>query len=121
MMIHLDERDIRSVVPEELLRPIPDMSALRERKKGYGAVPINSSSPHFAEPTVAIAAYGLAGQAYYSRPNATTGDAVPGVQEALFLRKSVAETLMTINAALSQLAITQFFGNEVELYVEDAL
>jgi D-alanyl-D-alanine dipeptidase len=120
-MTHLDELGIKSAMPEELLRPVPDMRALRERKKGYGDVPIDTSSPLFTEAIVDIAAYGIAGQAYYSRPNATTGDAVPEVQKTLFLRESVAKTLAAINAALSQPAITHFFGNGVELYVEDAL
>lgn len=97
------------------------MDDLRKRKSGYGKLPIDTSHPKFNEPLVNIAEYGLAGQAYYSRPNAATGDAIPNAPFRLYLRKSVAETLAKINAALQNPLIREFFGGEVELYVEDAL
>jgi D-alanyl-D-alanine dipeptidase len=108
-------------IQEALFRPIPNMDMLRERKKGYHELPIDAAHPLHNEPVVPIALYGLAGQAYYSRPNSVTGSAVPGVPADLFIRQSVAETLAKINKALRQPIITAFFGGEVELYVEDAL
>jgi len=97
------------------------MTASRERKHDYGSLPIDIDDPHFHEPLVDIADYGIAGQAYYSRPNAATTVAVPGVLNKLYLRKSVAETVRDINVRLGSAVVTHFFGGEVELYVEDAL
>lgn len=104
-----------------LLAPVPSMDNLRKRKKGYSKLPIDTTHPLFNEPVVDIADYGLAGQAYYSRPNATTRVPVPGVPPELYLRKHVAETLAAINTALLHSAVTQLFNGEVELYIEDAL
>jgi D-alanyl-D-alanine dipeptidase len=108
-------------ITEALKASIPDLSSLRELKKGYNEMPIDTEDPRFDEPVVDIAEYGLAGQAYYSRPNVATSSPVLDVPKALFLRKSVAETLAKINEGLANPAITEFFGGEVELYVEDAL
>lgn len=104
-----------------LYQPVPNMDELRERKKGYNELPIDSSHPKFSEPVVDIADYGIAGQAYYSRPNAATQEPVLGAPTNLFLRKSVAETLAKVNTSLSHTTITNLFGGEVELYIEDAL
>lgn len=106
---------------EALLQPIPNMDGLRERKKAYNELPIDTSHPKFNEPLVDVAGYGLAGQAYYSRPNAATDQPVPGVPTNMYLRQSVAETLAKINTSLRNPIFTDFFGGEVELYVEDAL
>jgi D-alanyl-D-alanine dipeptidase len=104
-----------------LTQPVPNMDELRERKKGYSELPIDTTHPKFNEPVVDIADYSIAGQAYYSRPNAATSEPVPGALVNLHIRKSVAETLAKINIALQNPAITEFFGGEVELYAEDAL
>lgn len=106
---------------EALYQPVPNMGELRERKKGYNELPIDTTNTLFSELVVNIADYGIAGQAYYSRPNAATEQAVPDAPTTLYLRKSVAETLAKINDSLNNPAITAFFGGEVELYVEDAL
>lgn len=108
-------------VETALLQPIPYMKDLRERKRGYSELPIDTLHPKFNEPLVPIAKYGVAGQAYYSRPNAATEQPVPGVAADLYLRRSVAEMLAGINNALRDPTFTDFFGGEVELYVEDAL
>ena len=115
------EQGFEQLIEEVLLQPVPNMDELRGRKKGYNELPIDTSHPKFSEPVVDIADYGLAGQAYYSRPNAVTQEPVPGAPASLYVRKSVAETLAKINASLAQPAITGMFGGEVELYVEDAL
>lgn len=104
-----------------LLIPVPLMEELRQRKQGYNSLPIDTAHPLYGEPVVELSDYGIAGQAYYSRPNAATGVAVDGVDPELYLRKSVAETLAKINASLANPAITEFFGSEIELWVEDAL
>jgi len=109
------------LIDEVLLQPIPDMDELRKRKVGYGDEPIDRLHPKFSEPLVDIADYGIAGQAYYSRPNAATDVPVPGAPTNMHLRQSVAETLVKINSALQSPVIADFFGGEVELYVEDAL
>lgn len=118
---NLHEQRFDRVIEEALLQPVPNMDELRERKKGYNELPIDTTHPKFSEPVVDIADYGIAGQGYYSRPNAATGEAVPSAPTNLYLRKSVAETLATINTALQNPVLTEFFGGEVELYVEDAL
>ncbi len=115
------EQGFDQIIEEALLQPVPNMDELRERKKGYNELPIDDTHPKFGEPVVDIADYGLAGQAYYSRPNAATKEPVPGAPANLYVRKSVADTLAKINASLSHPAITTFFGGEVELYIEDAL
>ncbi len=104
-----------------LLAPVPDLSALREAKAGYRDYPIDKDNPLFREELVGSAGYGLAGQSYYSRPQAATGDPVPEVPKAVFLRKSFAEKLVDINKRLQDPAFTKFFGQPVELYVEDGL
>lgn len=115
------EQGFDQLIEEALLQPVPNMDGLREHKKGYNELPIDTSHPKFNEPLVDIAEYGLSGQAYYSRPNAATEQPVPGVPENMHLRKSVAETLAKINTALQNPVFADFFGGEVELYVEDAL
>lgn len=110
-----------TIYTEALLQPIPDMTGLRVRKQGYNDLPIDTAQPKFSEPVVNIADYGIAGQAYYSRPNETTGEPVPGVPKTLYLRKSLAELIARINNSLASDAITQFFGGAVEFYVQDAL
>ncbi|HEY1645850.1 MAG TPA: M15 family metallopeptidase [Candidatus Saccharimonadales bacterium] len=115
------EHEYSQLIEEALLQPVPNMDGLRERKKGYNELPIDTSHPKFGEPVVNIANYGIAGQAYYSRPNAATEQAVPDVPTSLYLRRSVAETLAKVNTALANPVISDFFGGAVELYVEDAL
>lgn len=109
------------LIEEALLQPVPNMDGLRERKRGFRELPIDRNHPMFNEPVVDIAEYDIAGQAYYSRPNATTGEAIPGVPTNLFLRKSIAKELARINAALHNPVVTDFFGGGVELYIQDAL
>lgn len=108
-------------IGEALVRAVPIMDELRARKNNYSDLKIDTYHPKFNEPLVDIADYGLAGQAYYSRPNASTFDPVPEVPTNLYLRKSVAEALVTLNIGLRNPVFTEFFGGDVELYVEDAL
>ncbi len=115
------EQCFDQLVEKALLQPVPIMDGLRELKRGYNKLPIDTSHPKFDEPLVDIADYGLAGQAYYSRPNAATEQPVPSVTANMYLRRSVAETLSKINKALQNPLFTDFFGGEVELYAEDAL
>lgn len=115
------EQGFDQIIEEAFLQPVPNMDKLRERKKGYSELPIDTTHPKFNEPVVDIADYDLAGQAYYSRPNAATQEPVPGAPTTLYIRKSLAETLAKINASLANPAITALFSGEVELYVEDAL
>lgn len=115
------EQGFDQLVEEALLQPVPNLDGLRERKKGYSELPIDTTHLKFNEPLVDIADYGLAGQAYYSRPNAATDQPVPGLSTNMYLRQSLAETLAKINTSLRNPIFTDFFGGEVELYVEDAL
>lgn len=115
------EQGIEQVIAEALLQPVPNMDELRKRKKDYNELPIDTTHPKFNEPVIDIADFGIAGQAYYSRPNAATHEPVPGAPHKLYIRRSLAEILAKINKLLQDPLITGFFGGEVELYVEDAL
>ncbi len=105
-----------------LIEPIPAMDTLRKRKKlGYESILITRSTAHYSEPLVEARDFGIAGQNYYSRPNATVAEALPGVPRFPMIRESVGETLSRINELLCSKAIALFFGGEVELYIEDGL
>lgn len=111
------ERELRML--EAMLAPVISMEELRRRKAEYRSLPIDESHEKYNEELVDIAQYGIAGQSYYSRPNAASIDPVPEVPKTVMLRKSVAEEIARINTLLNDPLITQFFGGEVELYVEE--
>lgn len=106
---------------EKLLQPIPDMATARVRKIGYNDVPINTDDPRHYEPLVSLIDYGIAGQSYYSKPNVTTKDPIPGVDPNTYLRKSLAEDVKKIDMVVRSDAVTAFFGRPVCLYVQDSL
>ena len=112
-----------TAIVKELLKPIPNQNLLRQQKAstGYRHLPINSRHEKYNETIVSLRDYGVAGQSYYSRPNATTTDSVPGVSPETYTRKSVAEALQRINKVLSDPTIAALFGGAVELYVEEGL
>jgi D-alanyl-D-alanine dipeptidase len=111
------------VYSEALHQPIPDMTEARRIKSevGYANIPIDTSDIRFNDAIVTAADYGIAGQNYYSRPNAATGEPVRDIGVSPQLRLSFAEILQDINHRLQDPVITEFFGGEVELYIEDAL
>jgi D-alanyl-D-alanine dipeptidase len=103
-----------------LLQPIPDFTGARKIKAGYRDHPFLKIGTRDNEPLVAIDEYGIAGQSYYSRPNAATDRPVPGVDSAIYVRKSIAEKLAAINYELQNSAVIQeLFGRKVELYVDE--
>lgn len=104
-----------------LYASVPNMDPLLQRKQHYNNLAIDVSHPLHDEPLVSVGEYGISGQSYYSRPNAATGEPVPGVDPAQYLRRSVAETLSKVNNTLSLPDVIDAFGGEIELYVEDAL
>lgn len=103
-----------------LMQPVPVMHEARQQKRGYRQYSIDTNHVQYTEDLVAVRDYGLAGQAYYSRPNAATGTTVTDVSKELYVRKTVAEKLQKINKHLNAPEITKFFGGTVELYIEDA-
>jgi D-alanyl-D-alanine dipeptidase len=109
------------VLTHSLLEVVPNMNTLRANKAIYRELPIDTQNPKFNEKLVPISSYGIPGQSYYSRSNATTGEKVPGVPTEAYLRLSVAERLYDINQRLLDPAITAFFGAPVELYVEEGV
>ena len=115
--IFREHLDVRLV--ERLVDPPLPMEDLRARKSHYRELPIDSSHEKHTEPMVSISEYGIAGQSYYSRANAATGEAVPGVSVEVKVRQSIAEELSRINKLLNNPSIIEFFGGEVELYVEE--
>lgn len=103
-----------------LLQPIPDYTADRKAKSGYRDHPILTIGKHDDEPLVDIAEYGIAGQSYYSRPNNLTDDPIPGIEPALYVRRSIAEKLAAINYELQNSeVIEKLFGRKVELYINE--
>ena len=104
---------------EAFENPVPSFATLREGKSIYRSLPIDASNERYNEPLVNIADLGIAGQSYYSRPNATSGDPIPEVKPEVYLRESEAQLLAAINKQLEHPLVTTFFGGEVELYVED--
>lgn len=122
-------RDSFELIRSYINTPIPPLEALREAKttQGYRHIPLVGGEKEgiyeqlYNEPLVKLADYGIAGQAYYSRPNATTDRPVSGVDGQPYLRQSVAERLRAVNQFLSLPSVTELFGGEVELYVEDGL
>jgi len=107
--------------PDKLYAPIPGMNLAREVKLGYRGYPIDKENPLFNEELVELAPYGIAGQSYYSRPNAAIGEPLADADQPLMVRKSLAEKLGDINHTLTDPIFADFFGREVELYAEDAL
>lgn len=109
-------------ITQALLSPIPNMEALRgEKIAGFKEIPIDRAHEAFHEPVVRVADYDIAGQNYYSRPNATVDEPIPGVPRYPTLRRGLAETLDTLNLLIAHPSVTEFFGSRVELYVEDGL
>lgn len=103
-----------------LQQPIPDYATARKIKSGFREYPILLSGPHVNEPLVDIADYGIAGQAYYSRPNAATDRPIPDVDAKIYVRKTIAEKLATINYELQKSAVvSELLGGKVELYIEE--
>ena len=96
------------------------MSDLRRSKIGYNDELIDTTPSLSSEELVRLDDYGIANQAFYSRPNNSTGEPIEGVRPDLWVRRSVAETLQQINMALPNQIFTDLFGSTVELYVEDA-
>jgi len=100
---------------------IPNMEFLRKTKSRYRSLPIDVTDVRYSEPVVPISDYGIAGQSYYSRPNATFDKPLEGVGSHILLRESVVQTLAKINDHLAERAMTRYFGKEVELYVEEGI
>jgi D-alanyl-D-alanine dipeptidase len=83
---------------------------------GYGAIPVDTTHPLFAEPLADPRAYGVAGENWYARDdgaNAPYGQPIAGRWRGLWCRKSVAEKLRNVNAHLRK--------SGFELFVMDAL
>lgn len=101
--------------------PVPSLGALRAKKTGYRNAVIDTLHELHNEPLVLLSDYGVAGQSYYSRPNAIFESAVEGVSSEIRVRRSIAETLQFINHNLAAKAVSNFFDAEVELYVEEGV
>lgn len=104
-----------------LLAPIPNMDELRARKEGYRAIAIDTEDERYYEPLVPISEYAVAGQSYYSRPNALFDEGLPGVPVEVKVRESIANDLARRNDLLAADVFTEFFGGEVELFVQEGI
>jgi len=109
-------------VANVLQRPVPSQSVALSRKNGYREYPLRLDDERNNEPLVNIAAYDLAGQSYYSRPNAATGDAIPQVDPTVYVREGLVKRLAVINDTLrTSKEVAALFDGNVELYVEEGL
>lgn len=106
--------------PEVLLGAVPNLDLERALKHKYRSYPIDENSATFTEDLVWLDDYGVAGQAYWSRPNAALAEPVDGFLSRLQVRRTIAEKLRDINGLLATGDYIEFFGGTVELYVEDA-
>lgn len=100
---------------------VASFDELRAIKGDYKAIPIDTSSKYYNEPTAGVYSYGIAGQSYYSRPNPATVNPVAGVPAEPRLRVSVLEKLATINNALQSSTYDRLFGGRVELYIQEGV
>ena len=83
-------------------KPIPDLAAVRLLRVGYRDHAIDKLSPHFNEPLVDAGSMGMLGKNYYHRvDNPPYYQSVPGSIEKLYLRKNVAEKLLTLDKKLA--------------------
>jgi len=117
---------------KELFTPVRDFTDARIVKQGnlpdqpwynpslpeakdYRSIEIEGSD----ESLVSLLDYGINCRSYYSRPNDVTGEAVPGVKPDVYVRESIAERLVALNDLLKHPEVIKFFGNEVELFVDE--
>ncbi len=107
-------------IKDILLRPVPDQSSARKIKVNFRKYPLKAQGAHNDEPLVDIKVDGIAGQSYYSRPNAASGQPISGVPSAVLLRQSIVKPLAAINYALQQSEeVAALLGGKVELYVNE--
>jgi hypothetical protein len=89
--------------------PIPDQAPVRARRAGCRALPINSAFVHFTEPLVDLLDYDIAGENYYwSERNPPYWRRAPGSIPNLWLRQSVAQKLVAVNASLAEAGLALF-------------
>lgn len=111
--------DARNPLEKSLFSPVPDMDHYRDIKDTYRRLPIDTLHELTNEPVVSLKNYDVSSRAYYSRPNNATIDPVEGVSPDVYVRQSVAETLQELNEHLKDPRIAEFFGGEVELFVDE--
>jgi D-alanyl-D-alanine dipeptidase len=108
-------------VHDVLLRPVPDYTAERIRKTGYRKQTLPLDDISNKEQLVDISLYGVAGQSYYSRPNAIVALGTE-VSSTVWVRKTIAERLAAINYELqSSDELAKLAGGRIELYIEEGL
>ena len=95
-------------------RPTPSSADAQARKRGYRQdVAIADDSAVFHEPCVEATAIGLAGVNHYNTPfNPPYNERIPGAIDGLYVRKSVGDALLAVNARLA--------GAALELYLFEA-
>lgn len=104
-----------------LEQPIPDQGEVITRTARMRDYPF-VRTPFTEEPVVDIVRYGIAGQAYYSRPNSVSDTGIAELDKAVYVRQSIAERLSDINFELQRSKqVERFFGRKVELYIDDGL
>jgi D-alanyl-D-alanine dipeptidase len=91
-------------------RPVPNSAEVLARKEGYRReVPIDFDGPLASERCVEVRSVGIAGHNHYNLTNNPPYYiSVPGSIPELYLRKSVAQRLLQINARLSAIGVELF-------------
>ena len=104
---------------------IPNMTGLRQGKPGYEErCKINTGHPLHNDWLVDMREFdGFAdASSYYAKPNRMTGEPLPGVPDAPFVRHDVARRLMRVNQYLStDPDVAEALGAPARIRVDDAL
>jgi zinc D-Ala-D-Ala dipeptidase len=83
-------------------RPVPDLSAARQRKHGYRELPIDSSDARASDPLLPLADLGVNGRSYYAQDrNPPYWARVEGAAQTLYARAGVGDLLMAVNGRLA--------------------
>ncbi len=105
---------------------IPNFTALRANKAGYDTrYEIDTSHPLYTDPLVdpREAEFGFTdARSYYSKPNAMTGEILPGVPNAPLVRLDVMKRLVAAEKFLrSDPEVREVLGSPAYLRIDDAL
>jgi D-alanyl-D-alanine dipeptidase len=108
---------------ENLVEPIPDLTALRAQKSlGYMGQAIDTSHPLHDEELVDIRDFGIPASSYYAQPNGMTGEPLPGVPNLPLVRADVARRLKLADHELrTSKEVREALGGYACLRVDDAI
>ena len=106
-------------------RPIQNLLPAQWKRVNYRSHPINAEQALFHEPLIDLCGAGLCGRNFYNRPdNPPYYTSIPGSLTRLYLRKSVADRLLQVDARIAPLGLRIFVYDalrpiEVQRYFHD--